>query len=60
MTAIGTRDASASKNLILRPHFDSNRGIVTIEKWYQKLILTTTKVRNGRLVVLDVFMPKKA
>ena len=48
---------SSGQNENLRPLFNSNRGIVTIEKWSQNLILTTRIVNNG---CLGVFRPNKA
>ena len=53
-------DCFSCQNEILRPLYNSNGGMVNIVKWPQKLVLTTTKVRNRRLDVLGVFMPQKA
>jgi hypothetical protein len=43
-------------NQNLRPLFDSNMGIVTIEKWSSNIILTTKMVKNG---CFSVFKPIK-
>ena len=43
---------ASGQNKNLRPLANSNRGIVTLDKWSQNLIFTTTIVRNGCLGIV--------